>query len=117
MELIAELQRQGIRHTAADIVRIVKTGDGRLIFLEKGNSKAGLQHIIERHADDFARRGVSAAEIPDLVMKAVTEGKYVGTLSGGWPIYQVSHGGRLQTVAVDVGDNGFIVGANPATFP
>ena len=48
-----------------------------------GNSKAGLQHIIEEHGSQFAQMGVSEAQIPGVVMKAVSEGKLVGYQGSG----------------------------------
>ena len=86
------------------------------MFLETGNSQAGRQHIVERHATEFAQRGIPETQIPDAVMKAVTEGKPVGFQGAGTgrPIFEVEFNGRVQRIAVTVSDNGYIVGANPA---
>jgi hypothetical protein len=83
-----------------------------VVFLEKGNSRAGLQHIVERHAGDFANVGVPQDKIGKLVFAAVTTGKVVGAQRTR-PIYEVFFEGKLYRLAVSVGDNGFIVGANP----
>ncbi|MEO1763519.1 MAG: hypothetical protein AAFR83_16470 [Cyanobacteria bacterium J06629_18] len=117
--LLKELQDQGVKHTPENVVKIARSSDGKVIFLEKGNSQAGLKHIIEAHADDFAKRGISEKEIPDLVMKASTNGKIVGFQGKGRgrPIYEVAFNGEKHYVAVTVGKNGFIVGANPARAP
>jgi filamentous hemagglutinin len=121
--LLQELAENGVKHNADDIMQIARGPDGKIVFLEKGNSRAGLQHIIEAHADDFARRGVPQDQIPDLVMTAVTEGKIVGSQGkgrasgGGRAIYEVTYGGKKHYVAASVGNNGFIVGANPASPP
>jgi hypothetical protein len=112
-DLIAELGRQGIKHTPEDIVRITRLSDGRIVFLERGNARAGLQHIVAEHGADFARRGISESQIPDLIMAALTRGKIVG-YQGTRPIYEVSFNGTTHYVAISVGSNGFIVGANPA---
>lgn len=60
--------------------------------------------------------GVSEAQIPDLVIDAVSKGKIVGYqgTDPGRPIYEVAFGGKSVRVAVTTGNNGFIVGANPA---
>ncbi len=122
-ELLQELQAQGIKHNPAEIIRIARTADGNIVFLEKGTTKAGLQHIIDAHADDFARRGISQEQIPDLVIAAITNGKVVGSQGkgrksgGGRPIYEVTFNGEKHYIAVSVGSNGFIVGANPAKAP
>ncbi|MGF6611573.1 hypothetical protein OKW45_006495 [Paraburkholderia sp. WSM4175] len=85
------------------------------VFLETGSSSAGLQHIIEEHGAEFANMGVSPAQIPEVVMQAVTEGNIVGYQGSGTGrhIYQVTVNGQQQRIAVTVGSNGFIVGANP----
>jgi filamentous hemagglutinin len=97
---------------------VVATGtapDGQIVFLETGSSSAGLKHIIEEHGAEFANMGVSPAQIPNVVMQAVTQGKIVGYQGSGTgrPIYEVTVNGQPQRIAVTVGSNGFIVGANP----
>lgn len=59
--------------------------------------------------------GVSEAQIPRVVMKAVSEGKLVGYQGSGTgrPIYELTINGQQQRIAVAVGENGFVVGANP----
>lgn len=74
-----------------------------------------MQHIIEEHGSHFAQMGVSEAQIPGVVMRAVSEGKLVGYQGSGIgrPIYELNINGQPQRIAVTVGDNGFVVGANP----
>jgi hypothetical protein len=115
--LVTDLAKRGIKHNPADIVSIRRKPDGTIVFLEKGNSKAGLQHITERHAGDFGARGIPESEIPDLVTKAATEGKPVGTVGTGRnarTVYEVTWNGKPQRVAIGEADNGFIVTAHPA---
>jgi hypothetical protein len=59
--------------------------------------------------------GVAEAEIPSVVMRAVTQGKIVGYQGSGTgrPIYEITVNGQTQRIAVTVADNGYIVGANP----
>lgn len=47
-------------------------------------------------------------------MKAVTDGKIVGYQGSGTghPIYETVINGKKYNLAVSVGDNGYIVGAN-----
>lgn len=68
-----------------------------------------------RHADDFAKRGIYADQIPDLVMTAVERGRIVGYQGKGMgrPIYEVMYNDTKHHVAVTMSNNGFIVGANP----
>ncbi len=114
--LLEEMTAQGIKYTPENIVQVVKNTEGKIIFLESGNSRAGLQHIIGEHAKDFANIGVSEAQIPDVVMKAVSEGKIVGYQGEGTgrPIYETIINGEVHRLAITVSSNGFMVGANPA---
>jgi hypothetical protein len=115
-ELVKELERKGVKFDRDKLVDIYRLPNGKIAFLEEGNEKAGLAHIIKQHGDDFARRGVSEEEVPDLIRKALTEGKQVGMqgTKGTRPIYEVEFNGQKHKVAITVGSNGFIVGANPA---
>ncbi|TWH78104.1 RHS repeat-associated core domain-containing protein [Sedimentibacter saalensis] len=116
--LLDELASNGVKYTADDVLAVTKTADGKLVWLESGNSKAGMQHILE-HADDFAQKGIQQSQIKDLVMESLTNGKIVGYQGRGTgrPIYEVTFGGKTYQTAITVGDNGFIVGANPTTWP
>ena len=111
-DLLGELSEAGIKHTPVEVLRVSRDRSGRIVFLESGNSRAGLQHIVQRHAEDFSRIGVAEDQIPDLLITATTKGRIVGE-QGSRPIYEVVFGGEVRRVAVTVGDNGFIVGANP----
>lgn len=110
--LLDELRDNGVRHNPQDIVAIGRNGAGDVIFLENGNSRAGLLHITERHAGDFANVGVPENKVGALVFTAVTQGTEVGAQRTR-PIYEVEFEGRTYRLAVSVGSNGFIVGANP----
>jgi filamentous hemagglutinin len=112
--LLKEMTSQGIKYTPENIVQVTKTANGKIVFLETGNSKAGLQHVTGEHAKDFANIGVSEAQIPSVVMKAVAEGKVVGYQGTGRPIYETVINGEVHRIAVTVSSNGFMVGANPA---
>ncbi|SDZ63044.1 filamentous hemagglutinin, partial [Pseudomonas salomonii] len=113
--LLDELSAKGVKFTPENVVATARSPSGQVLFLETGNSKAGLQHIIEEHGSQFAQMGVSNAQIPGAVMKAVSEGKLVGYqgTGAGRPIYELTVNGQTQHIAVTVGGNGFIVGANP----
>ncbi|HZG14451.1 MAG TPA: polymorphic toxin-type HINT domain-containing protein, partial [Candidatus Bathyarchaeia archaeon] len=117
-ELMDELSNSGVKYNPDDVLAVTKTPDGKLVWLENGNSKAGLEHIMN-HAEDFAKKGIERSEIPDLVMEALNQGKLVGYQGKGTgrPIYEVVFNGQKQRVAITVGNNGFIVGANPSSIP
>jgi hypothetical protein len=115
--LIDELKRNGVKFDEDAIVRIGRDRGGKVIFLETGNARAGLEHILVRHEDDFARRGIPRDQVADFVFQAATDGTKVGQQSAtraGRDVFETAWGDGTQRVAVSVGDNGFIVGANPA---
>ncbi|MGN9135952.1 hypothetical protein ACTNDG_11050 [Clostridium sp. HCP1S3_B4] len=114
-ELLDELSKSGVKYNPDDVVAVTKTADGKLVWLENGNDNAGLQHIL-KHAEQFATKGVSEDNISDFIMTALKDGKVVGTQRTR-TIYEVMYEGKLQRVAISVGDNGFIVGANPKSIP
>ena len=113
---VHELKVKGVKFNIDDLVATGRDSSGKVIFLEKGNAKAGLEHIIKTHRDDFARMGVTKDQIPSVVMEAVTKGKVVGYQGKnmGRPIYELVVNGQKSRIAVTTGNNGFIVGANPA---
>ena len=113
--LLDELANSGVKYNPEDIVAITKTADGKLVWLENGTDTAGLNHIITEHADDFLNKGITQEQIPDYVMNALENGNIVGYQGRGTgrPIYEFTYNGEIHKVAITVGNNGFIVGANP----
>ena len=113
--LLDELANSGVKYNPEDIVAITKTADGKLVWLENGTDTAGLNHIITEHADDFLNKGITQEQIPDYVMNALENGKIVGYQGRGTGrhIYEFTYNGEIHKVAITVGNNGFIVGANP----
>jgi hypothetical protein len=119
--LIEELQASGTKVDPESVVRIGVDPNGRTVWLEQGgvNPKtqrsSGLQHVMEEHGNQFVQHGVAAADVPELVQRAVTEGRYTGYSQGkripGRPIFEIEFGGQTHYVAVSVGNNGYIVGA------
>ena len=114
---IQSLQSQGIRVTPENVVLTGRDAKGNITFLETGNSKAGLQHILTRHADDFNKIGVATPDIPAFVMRTIEKGEVVGYQGKGTgrPIYRTEVNGQTRNIAISVGNNGFVVGANPSS--
>ncbi|WP_052744160.1 hypothetical protein [Streptomyces odonnellii] len=113
--LLERLTEAGVEFNRADTIWITEyTKPGvALAWLEKGTVNAGLIHIVFRNAGEFATAGVRAEDIPALVRTALSEGKRVGTRGAGRPIFEVTFNGEVQQDAISVGDNGFVIGANP----
>lgn len=115
-QLIDDLIRRGTKITPANLVDIRRLPDGRTVWLETGNSSAGLQHIADGHAVDFAARGISRDQIPNLIFDALENGKIVGSTGTGRnarSVYETTFNGVTQRVAVGVSENGFVVTAHP----
>lgn len=117
--LLTELSAAGIKHDPENVVDIRRAKDGNVVFLERGNDTAGLKHIDDRHGAEFAQQGISNQHLADAVMTAVTTGKNVGVQGAppGRPIYEYQYGGVTRRMAITVGSNGFVVGANPVSMP
>jgi len=105
--LIQKLQESGVKFTPSNVVTAEENADGQVVFLETGNSRAGLTHIIEQHGGQFAQMGIPEEQVPDFVVTAATEGKVV-RVQGTRPIFEVEFEGQTRKVAVTVGSNGFV---------
>ncbi|WP_235595689.1 TIGR04388 family protein [Leptospira weilii] len=113
-QLISELNRLGIKNSSENIINIEKIGN-RIVFLERGTGGvggSGLVHILEKHGLEFAQRGIPPENVSEVVMAAVRSENIVGTLSNGRPIYEFTYQGTKYKLAVTVGNNGYVVGAN-----
>lgn len=120
--LVKQLQSKGTKISKKDVVAITKDKNGRIVWLEKGKSGpngSGLKHIIEKHAKEFQQQGISKKEIPQYLMHAVKHGKIVGYQGRdkSRPIYEFTYEGKKRRVAITIGSNGYIVGANPRSVP
>lgn len=115
--LADELVRSGAKCIAENITGITKDPYGKIVWLETGTEKAGLNHIIEEHGSQFNEKGISNDEIPDYIMEAIRQGNIVGYQGKKNPrtIYEFVYEGKIQRIAITIGTNGFIVGANPKT--
>lgn len=116
-ELSTELVSKGYKFTEEDIVFITKDREGKLIWLERGNDHAGLNHIIRNHKKHFEIAfGIKEDEIALYLYNAITYGTMVSCtpskIEGGLDrIYE--YDGNYYTF-VGMGDNGFIVTSFPA---
>lgn len=112
--LVAELAAQGVKHKPQNIAAIGRQESGKIAFIETGEQSAGLIHILTEHEREFAQVGIMPDAIPGYVLKAVTQGKVVGYQGPGTgrPIVEFMHDGAVRRMAVTIGSNGYIVGAN-----
>ena len=112
--LIEEVLANGEKISPEKVVMITRDPTGKIVWLETGNAKSGLEHIIDKHGHEFNGRGIANDDIPDYVLEAVYQGNVVGTQGKRNPrtIYEFVYNGQKQRIAVQVGSNGYIVGAN-----
>ena len=115
-ELLSELVNNGCKFTEESIVFITKDKEGKLIWLERGDANAGLNHIIANHKVNFEIAfGIKEDEIALYLYNAITYGIMVDSkpskIKGGLDrIYE--YDGNYYTF-VGMGDNGFIVTSFP----
>lgn len=112
--LIDEVIANGDKISPDKVVMITRDPNGKIVWLETGNDKSGLKHIIDVHGHEFNGRGITNENIPDYVLEAVYQGNVVGTQGKRNPrtIYEFTYNGKKQRIAVQVSTNGYIVGAN-----
>ena len=123
-QLIAELEEKGIKFTKKDVLFITKDKTGQTVWLEKGNSGAGLEHILNGnghtsgYANDFEKAfGIKRDDIPQYLKKVIECGdiigeklKNTGKRVGFERIYYYE---GKYCVVTGIGTNGFIVSAYP----
>ena len=112
-QLFKEMSEQGVKFTKENVIALEKMRDGRIIFLEDTPDK-GLDHIWQRHGAQYDQKGIRRDDMSLLLMKAIREGNIIGYQGKGQgrPIYSVEFKGKTFQLAITVGNNGFIVGAN-----
>ena len=116
--LIDEVQANGYKINTSDVIGIAKDSSGKIVWLEKGHLGAkpsGLAHIMDSHESNFNAKGIASSDIYDFVLTAVSKGRIIGYQGKGTgrPVYEIEYNRKTYHVAVTVGDNGYIVGANP----
>lgn len=112
--LIDEAQQQGHKINPDDVVHIGRDRNGKIVWLEKGTENAGLGHMMtDKRVGEFEKAGIPKEDIGEVAFRAATEGKPIGIVGRDRVVYEVEYNGETKRIAVTVGDNGFIVGANP----
>lgn len=116
--LIDEVVANGDKISPDDVVMITRDPNGKIVWLEIGNDRSGLQHILNEHGAEFNGKGIANDDIPNYVLEAVYQGNVVGTQGKRNPrtVYEFEYNGVVQRIAVQVGSNGYIVGANPKSM-
>lgn len=120
--LVTQLEALGEKINKADVVAITQDSSGKIVWLEKGHlgdRPSGLAHIIDAHSADFKKHGIAEEEIPQYVMAAVKYGIIVGYQgrTQGRPVYEFTYESTRRRIAITIGSNGYVVGANPRSIP
>ncbi|KAH8782181.1 hypothetical protein BGZ57DRAFT_852962 [Hyaloscypha finlandica] len=123
-ELIREELQQGIGIHPQEVVRIWKIGEGRdwvcktfTIRIEKGGPRGGLEHMLRHDTQKpFANRGITGEAFLELIEAATKVGRFIQPQSKTHkrprPIFALKFHGQPVAVAITIGPDGYVVGAN-----
>ena len=118
INLVKKLQELAIKFNITDLKLICKDVDGKMLFLEIGNSNAELTHIIERHWNpkELIKYFNSQDEMIEKIFNTLKNGKYIAkeiVLKNGRESFEYTYkmnvigGEKLFKFAI--GSNGFII--------
>lgn len=115
--LMEELRNSGVKFNEKDVIMVTKTKKDELVWLEKGNSLSGLKHILDKHGNQFLKKGITVEKMPNFLKTTIENGKVIGKQgklnSKPRLIYEVNYNDKIIKIAISISDNGYIVGANP----
>ena len=116
--LFAELDTNNVKYTRENVVFIARDETGQIVFLETGNSIAGLKHILQRHSQNFKDAfNIDASQIPAYLKNVIRYGKVVSseivTKNGKQGFERRYNYNGNYYVITGIGSNGFIVSAYP----
>ncbi len=122
--LVKQLEQSGVKFSEKDMVFVTKDKTGQVVWLEKGNSSAGLKHILDGdgktsgHAEDFQRAfGISRSDIPAHIEKVITNGTVVDNklkpVGNRMEYERTYYYNGEHYVVTGIGTNGYIVSAYP----
>lgn len=117
--ILKQIVDSGAKINIKDVVFTAKDKSGQLVWLEKGNNNSGLQHIVNRHGNDFAaKHNISSKRLSSHLKNVVSKGTIVRAreipLSNGNIGYEkiYSYKGKYYTLGA-IGTNGYIVSMYP----
>ena len=120
-----ELRNSNIKFNEKDMVFITRDKTGQIVWLENGNSSAGLKHILDGkagspgHAKDFEKAfGVKRNDVGSYLKKVIQNGTVISnkivSIGSGRQGYErvYEYKGNYYTMT-GIGTNGFIISAYP----
>ncbi len=116
--LIAELEKNKIKFTKEDMLFITKDKSGQIVWLEEGNKKGGLKHILDGHANNICKKlSVSPENLVNTIKDIVTNGEVmccnIAIKNGRETLEKVYLHKNEYYMLGAVGTNGFIVSIYP----
>ncbi len=72
-----------------------------------------MTHILLEHGEDFIQRSIKKFQIIELIELAISAGIVIGKQGRDRLIFEIEFQGIRQFVSISIGNNGYIVGANP----
>lgn len=116
--LFDELDKNGIKYTKENVLFIARDATEQIVFLETGNSSAGFNHIIKRHAQNFKDTfDIDAEQIPAYLKNVVRYGKVISNevviRKGKEGFERKYYYNGNYHIITGIGSNGFIVSAYP----
>lgn len=108
-----------IKFNAEEVLFIDKIGE-KFVFLERGvqneekKQGAGYKHILT-HAKEFKQNNISIAKLPYVLFSSLSKNNIIAYQGKGKgrPIFEAEN--EKIGIAITVGSNGYIVGANPTS--
>jgi hypothetical protein len=103
-----------IKDDQNNIIGFSKEHEDEIIWLELGDVRAGIIHILLRHEDDFGLHDIyGKQEIVKLILKAIKENYYIH-FEGGH-LYEITNekGDLVIYLQVVIASNGFMITAFP----
>lgn len=104
--LMEELEKSNVKFTKDDVILVTKGYNGKLLWLEKGNERSGLIHIMKNHKNNF--RDVS---VPSLIKELTRQKPYKHFEKNNGKelsdVYVYKKNGKKYLLAY--GSNGYIV--------
>lgn len=121
--LVKELEVGGAKFSPEKMVGITKTPEGKVVWLEEGGPKSGLEHILHGnpekgtpgHLQDFANIGVQGGKdgVAEFLLKTLRDETPMRIEAGGGRIYRAFLSGQERQIRIVVSDKGYIVTAYP----
>ena len=92
---------------------IAKGKGGGIVWLETGDERAGLIHILQGHINDFKNRGIRDNEIPAFILNMIkneTPIEIIPDKKGYTLLLQIDN----KRYKMATGSNGYVVTAYPS---